>query len=571
MVESFPDSAGLPAGRRRLVAQVLALALLVTAVFAVFATSYVYDANGRLVVATNDAGLSVRYVYDRLGNITRVDRLLANDLAVFGFTPGRGAPGVAVRITGQGFSTTPAQNSVQFNGIGASVSGASANELTAIVPAGATTGPLTVTVGARTAVSSSNFIVDQEAQPPSITAVSPLIAAIGSFITVDGQAFMPVVNQTTTRLNQRPVVPSAATNTQIIFPVSAGTGSGKVTVSTPYGSASSAQDVLVVPSSVTVAEVAQIQRLTLDAAAQSFSIPSTGYVAALFEGVRGDLLSAQFTDIGVANVSYSLYGIGNNLLLNGSISVAAPTAHLPKLPASGTYLLMMGPVTGPANWKLSIEKAKSLENNGSSLAVSTGVAGQQKRLTFTATAGQNLGLGLSDLLTPGTTSPAHVEVRRPNGTSLANQSCYAAQGGCQVNLLNLVAGTYSVIISPPSSGNRTMQFTTTLSSEVIGILARNAALSLSLPRRGQNGRLSFAGTAGETVALQVAGQATVPAGQMAYYWVYRPDGTLLTSASATLATTLNLPNLPATGTYQVLVDPEYGETLSGQVTVRNTP
>ena len=291
----------------------------------------------------------------------------------------------------------------------------------------------------------------------------------------------------------------------------------------------------------------------------------------MFEGARGDLLSAQFTDIGVASVSYSLYGIGNNLLVSGSISAAAPTMHLPRLPATGTYLLMMRPVTAPASWKLSIEKAKSLENDGSALAVNTNIAGQQKRLTFTATAGQNLGLGLSDLVTPGTTSPVYMEVRKPDGTYLAAQHCYAAQSGCQLNLLNLVAGTYSVIISPPYNGTRTMGFTTTLSSEVIGTLTRNVALSLSLPRRGQNGRLSFAGTAGETVALQVAGQGTVPAGRTAYYWVYRPDGTLLTSTSTASATTLNLPNLPATGTYRVLVDPQYGETLSAQVTVRSTP
>ena len=79
----------------------LTLATLCTATWAV-ATNYIYDANGRLVVTTNDAGQSARYLYDKLGNITRIERLAAGDLAVFSFSPGRGAPGVVVKVRGHG-------------------------------------------------------------------------------------------------------------------------------------------------------------------------------------------------------------------------------------------------------------------------------------------------------------------------------------------------------------------------------------------------------------------------------------------------------------------------------------
>ena len=92
-------------------------------------------------------------------------------------------------------------------------------------------------------------------------------------------------------------------------------------------------------------------------------------------------------------------------------------------------------------------------------------------------------------------------------------------------------------------------------------------MNLSLSRRGQNGRLTFAGTAGGTVALQVAGQTTVPAGRSVYYTVYKPDGAVLASTYTTASATLNLANLPATGNYTVFVDPSYGETVSAQVTL----
>lgn len=564
---------GLPTGARwRSLLATCLVTLLLVSTWAALATTYIYDPNGRLAVVTNDAGQSARYRYDALGNLVSVERLAADKLAVFGFSPGRGAAGVAVRISGHGFSATAGQNMVKFNGTSASVSNASATALTAIVPAGATTGPITVTVGSETAASATPFIVDENAQPPTISNVSPLIASIGTAITVDGRHLAPVANQTTLRLNQRPALPTTLTNLQAVFAVPSGTSSGRVSVATPYGTALSAQDVLVTPSNVLPGEIAQLKRLALDAAAQGFLVTTTGhYGAALFDGANGDYLSAQFTTISVASISYTLYGINNAVLASGTVSTSSPTFHLPRLPATGTYLLLMKPVTGPATWNVGIEKAKPVVLNGDQLAVATTTAGQGKRLTFTATAGQSLGLGISDLLTPGSTSLMNVQWYKPGGAYGGYAHCYASNNGCQLNLSNLVAGTYSVVIEPPSNGDRTMSFQSTLSTDKTATLTRNTAYALSLARRGQNGRLTFAGTAGETVALQVAGQTTVPANRRVYYTVLKPDGTTLTSTSTTLATTLNLPNLPATGNYVVFVDPGYGETLAAQLTVKNVP
>jgi hypothetical protein len=99
------------------------------------------------------------------------------------------------------------------------------------------------------------------------------------------------------------------------------------------------------------------------------------------------------------------------------------------------------------------------------------------------------------------------------------------------------------------------------------VLQPNIALTLNLPRRGQNGRLAFAGTAGQTLALQIAGQSTVPSSRTVYYTVYKPDGSMLNSFSATSSGTLNMPSLPNTGTYVVFVDPVNGESISSQVLI----
>ena len=60
--------------------------------------------------------------------------------------PTTGKVGATVIITGTNFSTTPGRNIVSFNGTEATVTASTETEITTTVPAGATTGPVTVTV-----------------------------------------------------------------------------------------------------------------------------------------------------------------------------------------------------------------------------------------------------------------------------------------------------------------------------------------------------------------------------------------------------------------------------------------
>lgn len=65
-------------------------------------------------------------------------------------TPDAGYEGTTVTITGTNFSSTPADNTVSFNGTTATVTESSATSITTTVPDGATTGDVTVTVSAET-------------------------------------------------------------------------------------------------------------------------------------------------------------------------------------------------------------------------------------------------------------------------------------------------------------------------------------------------------------------------------------------------------------------------------------
>lgn len=75
------------------------------------------------------------------------------------FNPSSGLVGSTVVITGTNFSTVPANNTVRFNGVPATVTNATSNSLTVTVPAGATSGLISVVVNWLTATNSSAFTV----------------------------------------------------------------------------------------------------------------------------------------------------------------------------------------------------------------------------------------------------------------------------------------------------------------------------------------------------------------------------------------------------------------------------
>jgi YD repeat-containing protein len=69
-------------------------------------TSYVYDANGRVVALTASNGTSVQYSYNTLGHTNQISAPLSpGQLAIFAFVPTHGVSGTQVTIQGQGFDS----------------------------------------------------------------------------------------------------------------------------------------------------------------------------------------------------------------------------------------------------------------------------------------------------------------------------------------------------------------------------------------------------------------------------------------------------------------------------------
>ena len=157
---------------------------------------------------------------------------------ITGFTPATGTAGASVSITGANFTNATA---VQFNGAAASFTVNSSTNLTATVPADATTGTLSVTTPAGIVASTTNFFV-----PPKIDSFTPAAGAVGVNVLISGSAFF---GTTTVKFNGTAAnIFTIISRRQIVAVVPTQATSGKITVTTSDGTATSASDFKILPT-----------------------------------------------------------------------------------------------------------------------------------------------------------------------------------------------------------------------------------------------------------------------------------------------------------------------------------
>ena len=182
--------------------------------------------NGFWIQSTSGQALSPFYVDD-------IELSAGAQLPTITAFPASGVVGSSIQITGANFTGATA---VTFNGVNATFTVDSATQITAVVPAGATAGPIGVMTPAGPATSATNFTPLPAVQPPTITAF-PASGAVGSSIQITGANFTGATAVTFNGVNATFTVDSA---TQITAVVPAGATAGPIGVMTPAGPATSA-------------------------------------------------------------------------------------------------------------------------------------------------------------------------------------------------------------------------------------------------------------------------------------------------------------------------------------------
>src|SRR5439155_3141107 len=209
----------------------------------------------------------------------------------------------SVEIHGANFDPVAANNEVKFHGVLASVTSASATTLTALVPGGATTGPITVTTRGGTATSATNFTVIT-ALPPTINGFSPVAGHLGVLVTVTGTNFDPNPSGNQVTIGGVAATVQSASSSQLVVSVPAAAVTGVVVVTTAGGQAQSAMAFTVI--AVTALAVTPGQATLPTGSSQpfrgtaTFSDQSTSDVTAFLSWVSSDSSKASVTAGGLA-------------------------------------------------------------------------------------------------------------------------------------------------------------------------------------------------------------------------------------------------------------------------------
>lgn len=517
---------------------------------------YAYDAAHRLVGVTDPAGETARYRYDEAGNRLGIDRFPSSKLSVLSLVPVKAAVGSEVTLSGSGFSTTPAANSVRFGSAAGQVVSASAHRLVVKVPAGAGTGKVTVVVGSASAESSESFSLAQAA--PTVSEVTPNGAQAGADVVISGTGFAPDTADNVVRFKGAVAQVKAASESELTVTVPPDAALGRVQVTTPSGSAETSRDFNVFyPVDEPRFESVENTSLT-DESPPTVAVINPGNKAkVLFTALEGEAVSFAFTATTFNEpVGLQLLDpIGRQVGARGSFSRNGGDWDVRDLPLTGQYSLIVDP--GPSNiGAVTVTASRAVRHDlvigGASGTLQTTRPGQDAQWAFSAPLGTSLSLGLDTREMSKATS---VTLYGPDGKSVA--TAYAnALSDALLNVDSLPqSGAYLLVADTIDSGTGSLTVTGSTYVNAGVVEPEGAAVDLAIGRPGQIGVAHFSAVAGQRPSLGIV--ATGFDGKRVSFQISDPEGKSIANSSVGGGANAlwDSPTLTVSGTYTVVFKP----------------
>jgi IPT/TIG domain len=546
-------------------------------------TIYAHDPDGRVTAVFNAAtGSGSKITYDADGNILSVKPMAAAKLAIAQVAPPSGAPGTSVTIYGTDFGSSASAASVVIGGATATISSITPNVITTTVPSGAVGSTLSVTVSSTTA--NASFSVPAAPPVPAITGLSQQLANPGSALTVTGTGFSTNAAMDVASINGTKVAVSSATATALQVTLPPLAVSGQVTVTTPGGTTTSSAEVITTPPPYLAANVGFAGGLT-NGTTTTITLSTANQIAlALFTVGSGQRASfyvdANIPDKSAKNqYSIAIFGPGGRQVEqvsaeSGQITSKPQTWSLPDDSAPGIYEIELAPVNGhtgsfqvtPATIS---DPTAAMKIGGPAVPIKVPTKGERPRWTFAGTSGQNVYVQWSPLCV------CTAQLLSPDGSQVASDIL-----GDQYLTATLPAtGTYVFAVDDePATGTFTARVSAIPAAVSTSTTIGGTAASLTIASPGQNGVVSFAGTAGEQVFTQASFKPTPLSAGVA---IIGPDGSLIGQATYQNGSgvAVDTVTLPSTGTYQVQLSQlakvasgkEVGYTGTAAVSVTSAP
>lgn len=218
---------------------------------------------------------------------------------ITGVTPDSAYVADTVIIAGTNFSTTTADNTVHFNGSQAVVLKATSTSITTVVPDGATTGKVTVTIHNTSASTQNDFIILRKA----ITSFSPSSGIAGSSVVIVGSGFSTTPSSNVVKFNGVAATILTSTATAITATVPNGATTGKITVAVTGSNVilTSASDFIVpVPTITSFAPIHGIPGTNIIIAGTNFNSGNLSGNTVTINGTPASVTAATSTQLTVA-------------------------------------------------------------------------------------------------------------------------------------------------------------------------------------------------------------------------------------------------------------------------------
>jgi YD repeat-containing protein len=533
---------------------------------------YVYDDAGRLLAVVSPSGDAATYQYDANGNLLGIARITSGTLAIFEANPDSAPVGSTITIYGSGFSTTPSLNSVQFNGTSATVTSATSTRLVTSVPVGATSGFISVTVSGNTATSPQAFTVTTTG-PPTLTSFTPSIASPGTAISISGTNFDSVLLKNKLRFNGALAQVSSGSTTAMTAPVPNQATSGHLSVTTALGTAVSSADLFVPPSGFTPSSVQYTGRISAGSS-QTISLSTAGKIGLLvFDATIFHRISLRFTSVTISGVNVTVYNPDGTAAIS-TVGVGTVGAFLesPMLYATGTYTVLLQPQssnTGSLTVNLydDVDTVTSITPGGSSVGVSISTPGQNAYATFSGTPGQRVSLQI----TSDTITFSHVSILNPDGTTLVAPTVVNTSGGFLDTAALSLTGTYKILVDGDTyyTGNATLTLNSVPGDFSSTITAGGSPVTVVITTPGQNGAVTFSGTASQRISLRMTSVSIT----FTHVSIQNPDGSNLVAPTVinTSGGFFDTQTLAQNGTYTIVVNPDNAYTGNMTLTLYSVP
>jgi large repetitive protein len=292
-----------------------------------------------------------------------------------------------------------------------------------------------------------------------------------------------------------------------------------------------------------------------------------------FNGTAGERVSVALTNVSIMISQVSIVSPSGASLASTYIGTGGGSVDATTLPVTGAYTINIAPFASSTGsmtvqlYDVLSDVSANATPGGPAVTVTTTAPGQNARIAFNGTAGQRISINITN----ATFSFAFVSILKPDGSAIGS-SHIIGPGDTFIDTTTLPStGGYTLFIDPngASTGSATVQIYDVPPDAGGPITPSGAPVSVSTTVPGQNGRLTFSGTAGQRVSLSISSvtyssataQLLDPSGNAVGGGVFFGSG----------GGFVDTRTLPSTGTYAITIDPPYMTTGSATFTLYNVP